>query len=95
MNQLDQAGECLERLMAYEKSSPGLQPCFSIAIIYASLGYPEDMFHYLNKSIEARENLVLFLKSYEKFKEYHTDQRFNELLKMIGIPSLDQHRPSL
>jgi len=85
MNQPAEAEECLEKLLTIEKTVNGQNVAFSIASIYAQMDKRDEMFHFLNKSVENKDNSVTYILVYPSFKKYHQDPRFAEIVKKIGL----------
>jgi tetratricopeptide (TPR) repeat protein len=56
-----------------------------IALIYAALGDTENTFLWLDRAIEDRSTLMVFLARDPMFDKLHTDPRFAALVKRIGI----------
>jgi len=81
----DQAEEYLKELLNAERTGTTKEIFFDIAYIYAYLNMPDEMFHYLNKSLEKREFTILYIQGYQTFKKYDQDLRFDELVKKIGL----------
>ena len=58
----------------------------NIAIIYSGLGDKDQAFYWLNRGIEQRSCSMVFLK-YDPFQDrLHSDPRFADLLRRIGLP---------
>ena len=85
MNQPAKAEEYLEKLFEYEKTVQGQNTAFAIASVYAHMDKPEEMYHYLKKSAESKDNSVTYILVYPAFKKYHQDPRFAEIVKRIGL----------
>jgi len=85
MNQPDKAKEYLEKLLAADKSVPTSKAAFDIAGLYAIMDKPEEMLHFLNKSVENRDYNVIFLLVNPNFRKYRSDPRFVEIVKEIGL----------
>ena len=58
---------------------------FYIAAVYASLGLKEQAFAWLEKAIEERTDLLVFLKVAPNFDAIRADARFQVLLRRIGF----------
>jgi TolB-like protein/class 3 adenylate cyclase/lipopolysaccharide biosynthesis regulator YciM len=85
MNQRAKSEAMLEKLLESEKSAPDIKAPFAIAHIYAALDKPEEMFHFLNQSVERRDHSVVYILGYPSFRKYRSDPRFSELIKKIGL----------
>jgi eukaryotic-like serine/threonine-protein kinase len=62
------------------------------AIIYAGLGEREQMFAWLEKAIDERSGMVVYLRIEPVFYEYRADPRFIALLDRIGLKSVPTNR---
>ncbi len=58
MNQPEKANEYLAKLLKAEKKAYHQNIAFHFASIYAQMDKPDKMYHYLNMSIEKKENTV-------------------------------------
>lgn len=87
IGELDKAMELLEELLAAELKEIDQEVSFNIAYLYAFMNKPDEMFHYLNKSIEKRDNSVIYILCQQCFKKHSQDPRFAQLLKRIGLNS--------
>jgi TolB-like protein len=85
MNQQDKAREILERLFEAEKNAVSSKAPFNIAMIYAAMDKPDEVFHFLNKSVEYKDNNVVYILGNAAFRKYRSDPRFTEIVKKIGI----------
>jgi len=85
MNQRAKSEALLEKLLESEKTAPGIKAPFAIALIYAALGKADEMFHFLNTSVERKDYNVVYILGYSPFKKYRADPRFTELIKKIGL----------
>ncbi|MFY9530336.1 MAG: protein kinase [Candidatus Acidiferrales bacterium] len=59
---------------------------YNIATIYSGLGDKDEAFHWLNRGIEQRSLGMVFLKCDPFFDRLHSDPRFPEVLRRIGLP---------
>jgi len=85
MNQPEKVLEYLDKLMERETSMPGQPVMACTAMVYAAMDKPDEMFHYFNKSIEAKENFALFLRRFQVMNKFHADPRFAELLQKMRL----------
>ncbi len=85
MNQPAKANEYLDKLLTAEKKLPTSKVAFLIAFIYASMDKPDEMFHFLNISVENRDNGVIYILGYLNFRKFRQDPRFAELVRKIGL----------
>lgn len=59
---------------------------YSIAQLHAVLGETDAAFEWLQKSLDERDTLVVWLKLNPFLDTLHTDSRFAQLLKDMGLP---------
>jgi serine/threonine-protein kinase len=59
---------------------------YEIAIIYAGLGEKELVFEWLERAYEDRSSWLTFLKVEPSFDKLHSDPRFVDLVKRVGLP---------
>jgi len=85
MNQPAKSEALLEKLLGSEKTAPNMKAPFAIAQIYAALGKPEEMFHFLNKSVDNKDISVVYILGNSSFRKYRSDPRFSNLIKKIGL----------
>jgi tetratricopeptide (TPR) repeat protein len=85
MTMVDKSKAILEKLLESEKSAPDIKAPFAIAHIYAALDKPDEMFHYLNESVERKDHSVVYILGYPSFRKYRSDPRFTMLIKKIGL----------
>ena len=64
---------------------PTSKAAFLIAFLYASMDKPDEMFHFLNKSVENKDNEVIYILVHLNFKKFRQDPRFAELVRKIGL----------
>jgi len=60
-----------------------------VAGIYAGLGEKDHAFAALELAFQRRESRLSELREHESLEPLHSDPRFSELLKRIGLPPLD------
>jgi tetratricopeptide (TPR) repeat protein len=60
-------------------------PSSEIAAIYVCLGEREQSFHWLENALEERAFHLTNLKARPEFDPLHSDQRFADLLRRIGL----------
>lgn len=58
----------------------------SIAHVYLGLGDKDQMFAWLEKSYQERSNFIAYLKVYPLLDSYHSDPRFVDLVRRVGLP---------
>jgi TolB-like protein/DNA-binding winged helix-turn-helix (wHTH) protein/Tfp pilus assembly protein PilF len=61
-------------------------PPYSLASIYAGLGQKDRAFEWLEKALKDRDNSMVFLSVDQRLEGLHSDPRFTELVKRVGIP---------
>lgn len=59
---------------------------FELATIYAALGKPDEAFTLLEKAYEFRSVFLPYLKVDPRLDSLHSDPRFNNLVRRVGIP---------
>jgi len=59
-----------------------------VAGIYAGLGEKDHAFAALDLAFQRRESLLSELREHESLEPLHSDPRFSELLKKVGLPPL-------
>jgi len=57
-----------------------------IAGVYSGLGDREQAFLWLKRALEARSQKLRWLGVDQRFLRLHGDQRFNDLLRSVGLP---------
>jgi tetratricopeptide (TPR) repeat protein len=60
---------------------------YYMALAYAGLGMGDRVFEELEKAIEERQPYLTLLNVEPPFLPFHSDQRFQRILRRIGIPS--------
>jgi len=78
-----EAMKALDKLMVY--SEQGYSASMGIALIYIGLGDKDRAFEWLWKAYDDREAKLVELKIDPTWNNLHSDPRFNELLKKIGL----------
>jgi TolB-like protein/tetratricopeptide (TPR) repeat protein len=90
----EDAVEILHELHAISKSR--YVPPVAFAVVYASLRMIDDAFHWLDKAVEERDGLLIYLKVGSVFEPLRSDQRFREIVKRVGLqadPGLAVNHP--
>jgi len=85
LNQPEKLNKYLEKLLVAQKKSYHRNIAFHIATLYARMDRQDEMFYYLNRSVDNKENRVVFIRWYPAFKKFHQDPRFVEVYKRIGL----------
>jgi TolB-like protein/Tfp pilus assembly protein PilF len=75
------------RLLAEIQQRSGREPysAYDVAMIYAGLGDKEKALSWLAKSYENRDARLVNLKQHPSFEVLHSDPRFADLLRRIGL----------
>jgi serine/threonine-protein kinase len=60
-------------------------PAYDIALIYAALADTENTFLWLERAMEDRSTLMVFLAQDPMFDAFHSDPRWNGLVQRLGI----------
>jgi TolB-like protein/Flp pilus assembly protein TadD len=69
-----------------DRAKAGYVPPSDIAAIYVGLGESDAAFEWLEKACEARDTWMVFLGVLPQFESLHSDPRFTDLLRRIGLP---------
>lgn len=82
------AQEILDRLLQMPDSL-SVDPCM-IALIYAGLEMENEALNWLNKGLEARSGLMIYLDVYSRtfYKKLSSNPRYKELLKEVGFDTI-------
>jgi TolB-like protein/Tfp pilus assembly protein PilF len=73
----------LKELSAHSYVAP-----YNVAVIYAGLGEKDEAFTWLNRAYDDRSYiLALYLTTDARLDSLHTDPRFDELRRRIGLPA--------
>ena len=59
---------------------------YSVAAIYSGLGEKDHAFAWLEKDLTERDNSMVFLAVDQQMINLHSDRRFADLVKRVGIP---------
>ncbi len=90
----EDAVEILHELRAV--SARQYVPPVAFAIVYAGLGKIDDAFHWLEKAVDERDGLLIYLKVGSVFDNLRSDRRFSAILTRVGLqgdPGLDVPHP--
>ncbi|MBV9084700.1 MAG: tetratricopeptide repeat protein, partial [Acidobacteriaceae bacterium] len=74
--------EHLRELSVHQYVAP-----YNVAVIYAGLGEKDEAFAWLNRAYEERSYLLTYLRVDERLDELHSDPRFAELVRRVGLPA--------
>jgi TolB-like protein len=80
-DEIDKAHDCLAELKEYEKTGKFEFLNWSYAYIYMALDDQENMYRYLEKSLEEKTMVMLFLRVDPIFKPFRQDPRFIALIE--------------
>lgn len=58
----------------------------TFAVLYTDLGEKDKAFEFLEKSYQERSPWLVFLKTDPQFESLHSDPRFKDLVRRIGLP---------
>jgi eukaryotic-like serine/threonine-protein kinase len=81
--QTEEAVEILHELLAASKND--YVPPVAFAFVYAGLGKNDDAFHWLEKAVEERDGLLIYLKIGSTFDSLRSDERFTGILNRVGL----------
>jgi DNA-binding winged helix-turn-helix (wHTH) protein/TolB-like protein/Flp pilus assembly protein TadD len=70
-----------------ELSKQRYVPAYDIALIYTALGDTENTFVWLERAMDDRSTLMVFLAQDPSFNALHSDTRFVALVKRVGVYS--------
>ncbi len=90
----DEALQILQELRT--QSAKRHVPPVAFAIVYAGLGQLDDAFHWLEKSADEHDGLLIYLKVGSAFDLLRSDRRFPAFLARVGLqgdPGLDVPHP--
>jgi TolB-like protein/Tfp pilus assembly protein PilF len=75
------------RLLAEMQKPSGGEPvsAYDVALVYAALGDKEQALAWLEKSYENREPRLVNVKEHPRFDALHSDPRFVDLLRRMGL----------
>jgi serine/threonine protein kinase/tetratricopeptide (TPR) repeat protein len=73
----------LKELSVHEYVAP-----YNFAVIYAGLGDKDEAFVWLNRAYQERSYLLTYLTVDERLDNLHSDPRFDELRRRVGLPTL-------
>jgi TolB-like protein/Tfp pilus assembly protein PilF len=58
----------------------------NIARAYTALGEKDEAFEWLRKGCQERDRYMVFLNAWPEFKPLHSDPRFAEIIRCVGLP---------
>ena len=74
--------EHLNELSVHQYVAP-----YNFAVIYAGLGNKDETFVWLNRAYQERSYLLTYLTVDERLDNLHSDPRFDELVRRVGLPT--------
>jgi serine/threonine-protein kinase len=80
----DEALKVLNQLK--ETSKQRYVPAYGIAVVYAGLGEKDEAFRWLEKSYQDHANDLVILKVDPLLDSLHSDPRFADLVRRVGLP---------
>ena len=69
-----------------EQAKKSFVPAYDLATVYAGLGDADQAFAWLEKAFAERSAFLVHVKWDPKFEALHSDPRFAELVRRIGLP---------
>ncbi len=76
----------LKELM--QKSERHYVSAYDLALIYEALGRKEKTFEWLDRAYEVHDSWMIYLRVDPRFAPLHSDPRFADLIKRVGLPSV-------
>ncbi len=76
-----EAEEVLQRFVSLMTATP-----LFVAFVYGALGREAEMFEWLERAYEAREQWMYSIQGQVPFKAYREHPRFRELVRKMGLP---------
>ena len=73
-------------MMLHQRSAEKFVSAYDIAEVYLALGEEERTLDWLQKAADERSNMVIYLKVDPRFERLHSNPRFQDLVRRIGIP---------
>ena len=61
-------------------------PPYNIAVIYVGLGKKDEAFVWLDRAYQERSYLLTYLTVDERLDKLHSDPRFDQLVRRVGLP---------
>jgi tetratricopeptide (TPR) repeat protein len=84
----DEAQKMLDDLMRKSSENNYVSP-YSVAVIYAGLGNKDKSFEWLERAYSDRSYyLPVYLTTDARLDGFHSDPRFKDLVRRIGLPEL-------
>ena len=70
-----------------KSGTPGIGGALQIAGAYTALGDKDQAFKILEKGVDERSSLLVFIKEDPDFEKLHSDPRWKTLLRRMNFPS--------
>jgi len=83
-NKKTEAQRALDRLLALSKER--FVSSYDVATIYAGLGESDKALSWLDKAVEERSDLLVYVQVDPRFDALHKDPRFIKLVEKVGLP---------
>jgi len=83
-NKKAEAQRALDRLLALSKER--FVSSYDVATIYAGLGDSDKALSWLDKAVEERSDLLVYVQVDPRFDALHRDPRFIKLVQKVGLP---------
>jgi tetratricopeptide (TPR) repeat protein len=84
MGRRKEAQQILDQLL--EMSKQKYVPSYDIAAVQIGLGNADQALERLMKAYEERSGFLVYIKCDRRFEPLHSDPRFQELIRRIGLP---------
>ena len=78
------AMKTLDKLRSRAKE--GNMSPYQLALVYAGIGEKDQAFASLDQARQERSTLLTYLKMDPRFDSLHSDPRFQQLIRYIGLP---------
>ena len=80
-------GACLAEIeMLKNKARRAYVSPYDIAVLYGLMGDREQTFEWLEKAYRDHTSVIEYLKVTEAFEPFHSDPRYTDLLRRVGLP---------
>ena len=61
---------------------------YDLALIYGALDQKDKAFEWLDRAYEGHDGWMIYLRVDPRFAPLHSDPRFADLIKRVGLPSV-------
>ncbi len=79
------AEECINKIKEREDANPDIPLNLDYALVYKGLKDYDKVFYYLEKAMQEKNGGILFIGKNPGWKDIHSDPRFKDILKRIGL----------